>query len=161
MSATHLSWAKLCPCKPRNTQGEQELGHWSCFPLLTTPHLPVSHPLSLWVQAALQGVLQRQSGCMEAGRALQKGSLHNRSSNNKLVSSKFQIDSPALWRGYKPHQGGKAMPSPTKQALLQPPALGDTSHCAHNVIQLQLRASQAPATLLTMGANRFMRIARF
>lgn len=30
------------------------------------------------------------------------------------------------------------MPSPTKQALLQPPAFGGTSHCAHNVIQLQL-----------------------
>lgn len=30
------------------------------------------------------------------------------------------------------------MPNPTKQALFQPPAFGGTSHCAHNMIQLQL-----------------------
>lgn len=50
------------------------------------------------------------------------------------------------------------MPSPTKQALLQPPAFGGTSQRDSASAWEQ---GQAPATLLTVLANRFMIVATF
>lgn len=110
-----------------------------CSPLGIPQHtsLCLIPSLSL-VQAALQGVLQGSlAGFKQAELCKREACI-----TGALITNSWAVSSRLILLPCEEgtnHIKGTAMPSPTKQALLQPPASGGTSHCAHNVIQLQLR----------------------